>query len=97
MPDPTWEDWYRLLTVALLASESRPFPNVNGVALGQHGLTILVENDYLGFASEIESRFNIVPAIRVIGEILPIAQGGDSVNSGPRSIPGTLACLVKDA
>jgi hypothetical protein len=96
VPEPTPEDWYRLLTVALLDIETRPFKGVNGVALGQRGLTILVEDDSEDYlALELQNRFGITPAVRAIGPIEPIAQGGDQVSDGS-SAPGTLATLVKD-
>lgn len=98
MPEPTQEDWYRLLTVALLVGESRPFWQVNGVALGRQRVTVLTEKpggeEELGQA--IEARFNYLPAIRVVGQIQPIAQGGDPANVSGRS-PGSLGCLVRDA
>jgi hypothetical protein len=98
MPEPTSEDWYRLLTVALLAVGERPFPDVNGVALDQRGLTLLVEHDKEDIAGRVQERFGISPAIRTIGPIAPIAQGGDPVDHTPASArPGTLATLVKDA
>jgi len=98
MPDWTAEDWYRLLTVALLAVDERPFPNVNGVALDQRGLVVLLEDDKEDIAGRVQEQFGINPAIRTIGPIAPIAQGGDpadTAKAGPN--PGTLAALVKNA
>jgi hypothetical protein len=100
MPDPTPEDWYRLLTVALLATEPLPFKMVNGVALARRGgLTIFLEKKEPGIAEAIQSRFSVssTPQIREIGPITPIAQGGDSVDTGAGSLPGSLGGLVKDA
>jgi hypothetical protein len=99
MPDPTPEDWYRLLIVALLATETRPFEMVNGVALAKAGLTIFLEKEQSGIAEAIQSRYGVSPApqIREIGPITPIAQGGDSVDPGKGSLPGSLGGLVKDA
>jgi hypothetical protein len=64
MPDPTPEDWYRLLTVALLATEPQPFKMVNGVALAKRGLTIFLEKEQLGIAEEIQARYGVSPSRR---------------------------------
>jgi hypothetical protein len=97
LPDPSPEDWYRTLTVALLASEELPFPLINGVALGMRGLTILMEKEDEGLIRAFEERFQITPAFRVIGPIVSIARGGDWVGDGAHNESGTLGCLVKDA
>lgn len=99
MPDPTDEDWYRLLTTALLAVASRPFSDVLGVALGLRGVTLLLENSKNRdeIARGIEERFGISPALRTIGPIQPIAQGGDEVYAQRSALRGTLGCTVKDA
>ena len=45
----------------------------------------------------IRDRYGVTPEIREIGPITPIAQGGDSVDTGKGSLPGSLGGLVRDA
>lgn len=100
MPDPTPEDWYRLLTIALLATEPQPFYMVNGVAIAKGGrLTIFLEKKQLGIAEQIQERYGVspTPQVREIGPITPVAQGGDSVDTGKGTLPGSLGGLVRDA
>jgi hypothetical protein len=100
MAERTPEDWYRLFTTALLMGpdKERPFPEVNGVTLGQGGITLLLETPRPKLPYEIADRYNTNVKTRDIGPIQPIGCSGDSIGAGSGLLTsGTFGCLVADA
>jgi len=90
---------YRMLGRAVLDESARSrFPSINGVAISEKQIHVLMEKESSDEIAALRRLTSIAFDPLFIGPIVPAAQGGDSLQaSGGSRTPGTFGCLVRDA